>query len=217
MTDVTLYLVRHGETYFNRYNKLQGWSNSPLTQAGLDQAQAAGERLRGVPFAAAYCSDTTRAETTARTVLAASEASTVRDPVTSVFFREEFYGSFEGSNMDWSWYQAGAPHGAPSFERIVGRYSMGHAKDFLKAADPFHDAEDDVEYWRRVDQGFDLIRDAGLRPGADVLLISHGNTLLSLMDRFGGGRFDLTVRPANGSVTRIRLTDDDLVVLGYNE
>ena len=27
-----IYLVRHGQTYYNIYNKLQGWSNSPLTK-----------------------------------------------------------------------------------------------------------------------------------------------------------------------------------------
>ena len=32
MTKLNIYLVRHGQTYYNIYNKLQGWSNSPLTE-----------------------------------------------------------------------------------------------------------------------------------------------------------------------------------------
>lgn len=40
-----LHVVRHGQTYFNRYNRLQGWSNSPLTQSGLDDAEHAGTYL----------------------------------------------------------------------------------------------------------------------------------------------------------------------------
>ena len=60
-----LHLVRHGQTYFNRYNRLQGWSNSPLTESGVADAVKAGERLKGLTFAAAYCSDTTRAQQTA--------------------------------------------------------------------------------------------------------------------------------------------------------
>ena len=26
-----LYLVRHGQTIFNHYERMQGWSNAPLT------------------------------------------------------------------------------------------------------------------------------------------------------------------------------------------
>ena len=66
---VHVHLVRHGQTFFNRYNRLQGWSNSPLTQAGLDDAIHAGNALKDITFAAAYCSDTTRAQVTAQTIL----------------------------------------------------------------------------------------------------------------------------------------------------
>ena len=45
MTKLNLYLVRHGQTYFNIYNKLQGWSNSPLTEKGKENAVAALESL----------------------------------------------------------------------------------------------------------------------------------------------------------------------------
>ena len=42
-----LHLVRHGQTFFNRYNRLQGWSNSPLTDAGLADADKADETAAG--------------------------------------------------------------------------------------------------------------------------------------------------------------------------
>ncbi|MCH4249706.1 MAG: histidine phosphatase family protein [Microbacteriaceae bacterium] len=218
MTDVTLYLVRHGQTIFNIYDKMQGWGNSPLTEQGQAQAQAVGERLADTRFAAAYCSDTTRAQQTAQAILDANRAGAPAAPISSPFFREEFYGSFEGTFTPAAWFAAGAPEGLTSFAEIVERHSIGAAKDLLKAADPFHDAESNAEYWARVDQGFDLIRaNTALRDGDTVLVISHGNTLLSLMERYGQGRYDLTVRPGNGSVTRLRLTDDTIEVLGYNE
>lgn len=37
-----LYLVRHGETLFNIQGKIQGWSDSPLTERGIKQALGAG-------------------------------------------------------------------------------------------------------------------------------------------------------------------------------
>lgn len=29
---ITVYFVRHGETYFNRFARLQGWSDTLLTE-----------------------------------------------------------------------------------------------------------------------------------------------------------------------------------------
>jgi len=42
----TIYLVRHGETEWNREGRLQGQSNSPLTALGLKQAHGIGVLLR---------------------------------------------------------------------------------------------------------------------------------------------------------------------------
>ena len=95
MTKLNLYLVRHGQTYFNIYNKLQGWSNSPLTEKGKQNARDAGERLKNIHFAAAFCSDTTRAMETIQTILDLNQADSVKHPVTSPYFREEFYDSYE--------------------------------------------------------------------------------------------------------------------------
>ena len=92
-----LHLVRHGQTFFNRYNRLQGWSNSPLTDAGLADADKAAAKLRDIEFAAAYCSDTTRAQVTAQRILDANEAAGHVRPslVSDMHFREQFYGYFE--------------------------------------------------------------------------------------------------------------------------
>ncbi|WP_137597099.1 histidine phosphatase family protein [Paucilactobacillus kaifaensis] len=217
MTKINLYVVRHGQTYYNIYNKLQGWSNSPLTDKGISDANDAGEKLANIKFADAYCSDTTRAQQTAQTILNLNQASSIKQGRSTPFFREEFYGYYEGTNMDEAWYVAGAPHGVPTFKQIVAKYSIGKAKDFLKEADPFHDAENNNEYWHRLDQGFQLIRaNQNLHNGDNVLLISHGNTLLSMMERFAGDKYDLSVRPSNGSVTKMILTDQNVEVEFYN-
>ena len=42
----TLYLMRHGETLFNVQRRVQGASDSPLTERGIEQGRAAGVRLR---------------------------------------------------------------------------------------------------------------------------------------------------------------------------
>jgi probable phosphoglycerate mutase len=43
-----IYLVRHGETEFNRERRLQGHVDSALTTRGLAQARAVGDLLKGL-------------------------------------------------------------------------------------------------------------------------------------------------------------------------
>lgn len=227
-----LHLVRHGQTYFNRYNRLQGWTNAPLTAQGIADAHRAAKKLSGVKLVAAYCSDTTRAEQTAQIIVQENAVSdSVKKVITSPFFREQFYGYFEGQDMALAWYAAGAPHGAPTYQEIVQKFGLKATKDFLKEADPFHDAESDDEYWARIRRGYELIahdavhgceQHGPLHDGDDVLQISHGNTLLSLMNKFAGEGYDLSHRPANGSVTVFDFdTDADfdhcLHVVSFNQ
>lgn len=58
-----LYLtaVRHGETEWNRVGRLQGWLDSPLTPAGVAQAEGIAASLRGETFDALVSSDLGRA------------------------------------------------------------------------------------------------------------------------------------------------------------
>lgn len=49
---MTIFLVRHGETEWNRDRRYQGWGDSPLTALGVAQAEALGRRLATIPEAA---------------------------------------------------------------------------------------------------------------------------------------------------------------------
>lgn len=60
-----LYLVRHGETLWNKELRIQGHTNSSLTELGIEQAQRVAERLKDIPFDAIYSSDLDRAKKTA--------------------------------------------------------------------------------------------------------------------------------------------------------
>ena len=39
------YIIRHGETVFNRKGRIQGWCDSPLTDLGVSQAKQLGLSL----------------------------------------------------------------------------------------------------------------------------------------------------------------------------
>lgn len=60
-----LYIVRHGETEWNKIGKLQGWQNSDLTEEGISNAKKLGERLKDIDFTHIYSSPQNRAIATA--------------------------------------------------------------------------------------------------------------------------------------------------------
>ncbi|GJP50595.1 hypothetical protein CLOM_g9745 [Closterium sp. NIES-68] len=64
-------VVRHGETTWNRENRMQGQTESDLSDAGRAQARALAARFASgyLPFAAAYSSDLRRAAETAEVVV----------------------------------------------------------------------------------------------------------------------------------------------------
>lgn len=94
----TLYLMRHGETMFNRQHRIQGWCDSPLTDRGREQARAMGALLRerGAHFDAAYCSTAERASDTLELALAELEPARRPDTYERLKgLREMFYGDLE--------------------------------------------------------------------------------------------------------------------------
>ncbi|XP_035982830.1 probable fructose-2,6-bisphosphatase TIGAR A isoform X2 [Fundulus heteroclitus] len=65
-----LTLVRHGETKYNKEGLLQGQAiDSCLSEAGLQQAEAAGRYLRDVSFSNVFASDMLRARQTAEKIM----------------------------------------------------------------------------------------------------------------------------------------------------
>lgn len=61
-----IYLMRHGQTLFNKLHKIQGASDSPLTAKGIRQAKLARDHFKneGITFDVAYSSTSERASDT---------------------------------------------------------------------------------------------------------------------------------------------------------
>jgi phosphoserine phosphatase len=91
---MALYLVRHGETDWNREKRFQSVTDVPLNATGLAQARAMRVELarRGVAFSAARCSPLSRAVETARIILDGSAVELQVEPL----FIEVNLGEFEG-------------------------------------------------------------------------------------------------------------------------
>jgi probable phosphoglycerate mutase len=98
MTEI--WLIRHGETDWNRARRLQGWQDTPLNAHGENQARLLAERLeleaRNSPFDAIYSSDLQRALHTAQPAAERLELRVRPEPG----LRERCYGVLEGVAMD---------------------------------------------------------------------------------------------------------------------
>ena len=85
-------LIRHGETVWNRERRMQGHSDSALSETGLRQALALGRRMKEIAFTALYSSDSGRAHATARSIADVSGHTVIVEPR----LRERHFGVFEG-------------------------------------------------------------------------------------------------------------------------
>jgi 2,3-bisphosphoglycerate-dependent phosphoglycerate mutase len=96
-----LVLVRHGQSDWNLKNLFTGWKDPDLTEKGVVEARAAGQRLKalGLGFDIAFTSALTRAQHTCRLLLeelGQSGLETIRNEA----LNERDYGDLSGLNKD---------------------------------------------------------------------------------------------------------------------
>src|SRR5690242_277136 len=101
MGERILVLVRHGQSEWNLKNLFTGWRDVGLSEQGVSEAKAAGEKLagRGIKFDIAYTSALSRAQVTCQLILDAvgqSGLTTIKDQA----LNERDYGDLVGLNKD---------------------------------------------------------------------------------------------------------------------
>lgn len=64
-----IYIIRHGETRWNKERKLQGRADIPLNENGIALAQKTGVGMRDIPFDFCFSSPLLRARQTAQEIL----------------------------------------------------------------------------------------------------------------------------------------------------
>lgn len=148
-----LLLLRHGETAWNRERRYQGWTDTPLSTIGLQQAEAAARELKEHAFAAVYASPLLRARDTAAAIARPHGLEVETDPA----FKELGFGEWEGLTLD----EARA--------RDAALYE-GWAKTPHLVSPP--GAETLVQVRERVLAGLDRLR-AGHKDDV-VCLVAHG-------------------------------------------
>lgn len=87
-----VYLVRHGETEWNRDGRFQGQADAPLGERGREQAAQVAGRLEKAAAELIVSSDLSRARDTARAIEAATGTACIEEPA----FRELSFGLWQG-------------------------------------------------------------------------------------------------------------------------
>lgn len=88
-----LYMIRHGESEYNRLGLYTGWKQANLTEKGLADAEKIRPILEKVPFDKIYVSDRIRAKQTAEHALPGREYEETS------LIREICLGSLEGTRI----------------------------------------------------------------------------------------------------------------------
>ena len=168
----TLVLVRHGQSDWNLKNLFTGWKDPDLSPKGVEEAKAAGQRLKakGLKFDLCFTSALTRAQHTLDLIL--SELGQTGLPITrDQALNERDYGELTGLNKD----DARAKWGEEQV--LIWRRSYDvpppkgeSLKDTLARSLPY--------YMHHIQPH--------VLSGKNVLVTAHGNSLRSLIMAIDG-------------------------------
>src|SRR5712691_719537 len=93
-----IFLLRHGETDWNRERRHQGRTDTPLSEIGRTEAEAAARERKEHPIKAVYASPLRRARDTAAVIATSHGLEVERDEA----FEELRFGRWEGLTLDES-------------------------------------------------------------------------------------------------------------------
>ena len=146
---LTVYVVRHGQTDWNKDGRIQGGTDNPLNANGRDQAAAMARLMADVKVDAVYVSSHQRARQTA----AVFEG---RTPIVAMDeLRGRFFGKFEGAN--------------DKDPAIVADWN----KRRFSWADDMEGGETLESQSRRAEAALKTIRDKH-KDGGTVVVVGHG-------------------------------------------
>lgn len=161
----TLIIFRHGQSVWNLENKFTGWVDVELTPKGVEEAKAAGAKLKGYNFDYAYASDLKRAQNTLKISLEAAGHKPLT-PIYNKALNERMYGDLQGLNKA----DTAAKYGDEQVKIWRRSYDIAppngeSLKDTAARVIPYFESE--------------II--PKLKAGKNVVIAAHGNSLRALI------------------------------------
>jgi len=173
MKETEIILIRHGETEWNSQQRMQGHSNSDLSEVGRGQIQALGELMKNVSFDHIYSSDSLRARQTAEAITQYSGHTLQFDQR----IREKNLGVFEGLTST----EAKERH--PEIYRL------------FKTAGANYVIDEGESTQQLLERALEFIEEIRLRhPQERVVMVTHGGVVRVLMKHALGLPIDAPTR-----------------------
>jgi probable phosphoglycerate mutase len=173
MKETEIILIRHGETEWNSQKRMQGHSNSDLSEVGRGQIQALGELMKNVSFDHIYSSDSLRTRQTAEAITQYSGHTLQFDQR----IREKNLGVFEGLTST----EAKERH--PEIYRL------------FKTAGANYVIDEGESTQQLLERALEFIEEIRLRhPQERVVMVTHGGVVRVLMKHALGLSIDAPTR-----------------------
>lgn len=220
--EITIYLVRHGKTFFNTTGQVQGFADSPLTDKGIEQAKQVGKGLKNTKFDLAYSSDLGRQRNTAKLILAQNKNKT---PKISEHdgFKEWNYGGFEGKTNAEMWTPIFEANGLKfdeewtDYDKLVNKLGDEGVADAIAESDPLKVAETYEEITTRGPAAMDkVVANAKKKKAKNVLIVSSGSMIPTLLEMLVPGEYQGEAID-NCSVTTLKYHDNKYSVDKIND
>ncbi|MGG5372180.1 histidine phosphatase family protein [Enterococcus sp. AZ196] len=194
--EITIYLVRHGKTFFNTTGQVQGFADSPLTDKGISQAKKLGTGLKNIKFDLAYSSDLGRQRNTAKLILAKSGNSKT-ELLEHDGFKEWNYGGYEGKTNEEMWTPVFEKNGFKMDEewsdygKLVEKIGDEGIANSIAENDPLKAAETYDEITTRGQAAMNkVIKDAKKQKAKNVMIVSSGSMIPTLLELIAPGEYD---------------------------
>lgn len=193
-----LFVIRHGETDWNREQRIQGHTDIPLNATGHDQAERMARALAGDGLHAVYSSDLLRAAETAAPLARLAGLPLCKD----AGLRERHFGDFEGATfveIERRW-----PEAAQRWRRRDPDFGPGGGETL-------------VAFSARCVEA--ATRLAAQHPGQVVALVAHGGVLDCLYRAALRIELDAprTWQLGNASINRLLHSPQGLSLVGWND
>ena len=212
---VELYFARHGKTMLNTADRMQGWADTPLTNAGTEVASFLGKGLRNQKFVSVYTSDSGRTIETAKIILENSGQTNLRIQKRKQL-REVCFGDHEGELNQVYWDKLSSLGGF-SIDDFQEKPDIKSFLDLNVTLDNSGQAENWEQLITRSKSELDRIVQESMNfGGGKVLIVSHGVTIMTLLTELSDGVNPL-VPLDNSSISKVVYEDGKYNVLSIND
>lgn len=171
---MNIYLIRHGQTDWNKKLLIQGRENNPLNECGIIQARDTAKRLEGIKADILISSSLIRAQKTLEIIKDSLKINK------EMIIMDEF------------------------IERDFGELEKKETKEYYAIEDfqKVENYEQDIDIEKRVNKGLDIIQEK-YRDKNDIFIVCHSHVIKAFLNSNFGNLYDYSIKLENCCVLKL--------------